>query len=239
MRFHSGSVVAVVAVLVVVGGCGSGSTGGPGTSASDAGDASSTNLGAGDGGGGSSGNVDASLDSGGGVDTCAENASCAPGFCLHEAGKAGSCSDGKLYCYADDQCVSGRCNVKMPGNVSQCTNGADKDPCTEASDCKSGTCIPSAFGMVCSSGLPGSPCGVKADCGANECNNNYCFVLRGVGGQCYGPNACKPGLSCVQFNIATFGACTDGKLGSPCSLLNECTEGVCNGATGVSLGTCQ
>jgi hypothetical protein len=169
---------------------------------------------------------------------CTENAQCASGFCSHPKGKAGTCSDGELYCYADEQCASGRCN-NAPDDNGLCVDGDDEDKCFDASDCTSGKCISTAFGQVCSSGVPGAPCATKNDCEAGECLSHRCKLLAGNGGTCSMPNECEAGLSCVVFNIATFGKCSDKMIGSPCSLTSGCTTGTCVGASSQALGTCS
>lgn len=168
---------------------------------------------------------------------CKSNGECASGYCNHLVGAEGTCTDGMLYCSADDQCVSGHCN-NASGKGGQCIDGKNDDKCAEAADCASGKCLDWFGSKVCSDGQDGAACSANSDCASDYCGSKRCKTRSPIGGPCSLPADCEESLTCVTFNIATFGKCTDRQLGSPCSLTTGCLSGTCAGASSTSLGTC-
>lgn len=175
-------------------------------------------------------------------DFCTDNETCTNGIC------GGGTPH---YCASADECHIGSCDMgkctQLPGNDgAKCD---DKDPCTQAGQCMTGTCMPgppidcSFFDGPCAKGVcdPVNGCVAQDQPDGTACDDKlYCTINDSCQqGQCTGqPNPCvAPGDVC---KIATCDENTKsciimpGNNGAACDDQNTCTSGeTC------SNGTCQ
>ena len=99
---------------------------------------------------------------------------------------------------------------------------ASGESCELNPDCKDYACL--AVKNKCTDGKVGSPCTVFLDCKSTICSNGKCQPKR-TNGQTCGPGLpCESGLQC----LAGKQKCTDGKVGSHCTIPWDCNSGACN-----------
>jgi hypothetical protein len=186
---------------------------------------------------------------------CPAGRSCSNGLCVLE------CS-GEADCGADDYCgLDGLCHPKsIPScNSNQqcaatqtCDNqictatdvgGCDPDDflqdgcdsnavCVADFDEDQGTCYPMsacAAGNSCPIGLIGAVC----NDGYLPSKDPICLI-----GLCATSAHCPSSWSCIRFNNAVLGDCSDGGFGSPCNDGGHCISGNCVPLPGLDGGFC-
>ena len=165
---------------------------------------------------------------GGGANlVCADNNVCTDDTCSPLAGcqftpNNAECEDGDL-CTLGDECAGGWC---LPGPAPGCS---DDNPCTDDS-CQSDLgCVYSVNNLPCEDG---DPCTEEGACVDGECQPGQAVV-------CNDDNVCtddwcEAGVGCVfEHNEAQ---CDDA---DPCTLEDDCFEGLCAGRPCSQLGlTC-
>jgi hypothetical protein len=178
---------------------------------------------------------------------CGEDGHCGAGSaCLFdpssldpkaEPTSLGACADGRgeSLCYADDDCVFGRCAGQ------RCTAGLEGETCTSNGNCASGFCRTTGTAMAgvelvgsCVSGERGGGCTDDSDCGDDlHCTGTVCFT-DGVGENCERDDQCASS-TCIGSR------CRGGEPGSQCEDDGDCVSGVCAGfrcASGLALSPC-
>jgi hypothetical protein len=117
----------------------------------------------------------------GGVgDACQKDADCLNGKCGGNPGSPAGiavCTDGKLgqRCRDSTQCATGlHCVANSSAGV--CVGGIAGDPCSGASDCKSGSCSGAGLmdGVTCLPNQDLQRCGEQGTCAAGSCFS-ICF----------------------------------------------------------------
>lgn len=180
---------------------------------------------------------------------CGENGHCGEGSaCLFDPSaldaqeqptSLGTCADGRggSRCYADDECIFGRCASQV------CTAGLDGEQCSTDSNCASGVCRITGTAVIdletieigsCTSGEQGGACSDDGDCGSGlHCTGSVCYSDE-VGQSCERADQCASG-TCIA------GRCRGGEPGSQCEADDDCTSGVCASSmctTGAALAPC-
>lgn len=154
----------------------------------------------------------------------------------------GSCESDSHACLFDRTNNSGFC---FPGEFNDVTENNVGGACDDASDCWSpfgvGRCLTERNGFdngyctvndCAAPGLPADICGEGNSCVTFDPMTNFALCLQG----CENASECGAGLGCLALQTgATEKFCFSG-----CSEDADCRAGEsCNGATAMSLGTCE
>ena len=138
------------------------------------------------------------------------------------------CTDGQLdsLCTIGGDCDSGACIDNKCVNKAQ--NG---EACGPAIPCASAlSCL--AIKQKCTDGQLGSLCTIGVDCDSGACGDGKC-VNKAQNGEACGPALpCGSGLGC----LAITQKCTDGQLGSLCTIGGNCNSDACLGGKCVAKG---
>lgn len=151
--------------------------------------------------------------------------------CISTSGRGGDCTD-DLDCFADELCISERCE---PRSTNECARNSD---CNDAEICLEGRCAPE--------------CVEDRDCGSGEvCDGGECVADPGGGAVC-GNGACEQGEDtqncpgdCQAAPVCGNGVCEQGETAQSCpgdcQMGPVCGNGVCDqGETTQSCpGDCQ
>jgi hypothetical protein len=186
---------------------------------------------------------------------CPETRKCSNGLCLQECSGDSQCSASE-YCGVDGLCHSptvptcnsdGDCAATQICRESICTTSAICDPYDYLADgCASNAvCVEdldtegegNCFAMpacgpdgTCPIGLDGAVCNVDFV----PSKDPICLI-----GLCDTVEHCPNLWSCVRYDNAVLGYCSDGGFASPCTIADHCLSGVCVPLPGLGGGICQ
>lgn len=180
-------------------------------------------------------------------DYCSHNHQCKSKSCTQNKCKAPSKEKLGASCGANSDCLSGVCDTTYGSSRRTCIpangTGKNKDYCTSAEQCQSGSCVKVVPSCVLKAGAPcATHCGPKLKVGQGclwntECASGVCSTwspgtkacvpkdgTANVGDLCSHNNHCK-NKNC-QNHKCTAGAA----LGQSCSSGPSCRSGRCDGA---------
>lgn len=191
-----------------------------------------------------------------GGELCPDGTRCANGLCAAECDGDSQCATDE-YCGLDELCHSNTvpsCSSDQQCAVTQtCVNGVCvtlagdgcdpanylQDGCASNAVCiddfdrdEQGVCyeMPAcAADQTCPIGLEGAVC----NAGLVPSKDEICLV-----GMCTTVEHCPDLWSCVHFDNAVLGLCSDGGFASPCTVNMHCSSGNCVLLPGVGGGFC-
>jgi len=186
---------------------------------------------------------------------------CISGACSHPSDDGTACSDYNV-CTSADKCANSQCvGTQIPGCT--CVGDADCDdtnPCNGAEQCSAGSCVPGNVldcddKNTCTNDScdPSSGCkhtnvsdGAACDDGkyctsTDECQGGTCVGKASLDcsgaatGQCQQGACDETGNKCISEAVTDGQGCDDGDV---CTVLDQCTAGVCKGQLKVGCKVC-